>query len=261
MTYLLQIRGLMKRFDGLTALRWVDLDVPEHTIYSLIGPNGAGKTTLFDCIHGVYLPDEGEIDFRGHSLIGLSTDQVARRGIARTYQTVRLFDGMTVLEQVLVGMHGRMRTGVIGALLRTWASRREERKAIDYARQLLDLARLSDLDEQFPQILPHAAQRRLEIVRALASEPALLLLDEPVAGVDESETEEMISLIRRIRDDLGATILLVEHDMSVVTSISDFVAVLDYGQKVADGRPQEVQEDPRTIEAFLGGSPDLQFRL
>jgi len=258
---LLQIRGLMKRFDGLTALRWVDLDVPEHTIYSIIGPNGAGKTTLFDCIHGLCLADEGEVHFQGRSLIGMSMDRVARAGIARTYQTVHLFDGMTVLDQVLVGRHVRMKSGVLGALLRSGGVRREERNAIASARKLLDLVGLTGMEDQMPQTLPHAAQRRLEIARALASEPALLLLDEPAAGVDEMEMAVMIGLISRIRDELGVTILLVEHDMSVIMPISDYVAVLDYGQKIADGRPQEVQADPRVIEAFIGGSPELQFRL
>lgn len=249
---ILQLDHVTKQFGGLVAVSSVDLEVPQGSIFSIIGPNGAGKTTLFNCITGFYRPEAGRIIFDGVSLVGLRPDQIAALGIARTYQNIRLFGRMTAIENILVGQHSRLRSGLAGALFRLPRTRREEQEALDKAHQLLDFVGLSGYGDMFAHNLPYGQQRRLELARALASEPRLLLLDEPAAGMNPKETEELMAFIRRIRDELGLTILLIEHDMRVVMGISDIVAVLDFGEKICEGTPQEVRCNPRVIEAYLG---------
>jgi branched-chain amino acid transport system ATP-binding protein len=249
---ILELHGVTKQFGGLVAVSAVDLEVPQGSIFSVIGPNGAGKTTLFNCISGFYRPEAGRIIFDGVSLVGLRPDQIAALGIARTYQNIRLFGRMTAIENILVGQHSRLRSGLAGALFRLPRTRREEQEALDKAHQLLDFVGLSGYGDMFAHNLPYGQQRRLELARALASEPRLLLLDEPAAGMNPRETEELMAFIRRIRDELHLTILLIEHDMRVVMGISDIVAVLDFGEKICEGTPQEVRCNPRVIEAYLG---------
>ncbi len=257
MTPVLETRRLTKRFGGLTALQDLDLVVSERTIASVIGPNGAGKTTLFNCISGFYAPEEGDVIFCGRrSLVGLAPDQVAHLGISRTYQNIRLFANMTALENILVGYHNRLTATWIASLFRTPRQRREEERALQEARQLLAFVGLGGCGDELARNLPYGAQRRLELARALANQPRLLLLDEPTAGMNPHETEDMMAFIRRLRDELGVTILLIEHDMRVVMGISEQVTVLDYGLKIAEGRPAEIQANPRVIEAYLGQRRD-----
>ncbi len=250
---LLQASAVTKMFEGLVANRAIDFDIPRNSIVSIIGPNGAGKTTFFNQLSGIYQPTSGTIVFDGVDIGGLAPHDVAELGIARTYQNIRLFQNMTVINNVMVGRHVRMKGQWYHAILGTSHTRREEEGALERSRELLELVGLQrGVEHQLAKNLPYGDQRRLEVARALASDPKLLLLDEPTAGMNPGETRQMTDFIGRLRRDLRLTILLIEHDMKVVMGISERITVLDYGEKIAEGTPEEIRANPRVIEAYLG---------